>query len=269
LNPTDPQSDDRDWIAQAWLNIIRRVLGLPTQNLEFEHLPAVGRVTVSSPAVMRPLARLNDGKPYGDQIKPFNFLLTCHVQKLGHPIGADPERFHLIAPYESDPRRWLKMDWIDQYTGKHYRITTAGDYGTRLTARVKTYGEVLREYEFHPEAKCADGDGNPSGKKTIGLLQRRPIRVERIKYIGKESNSLEEVESGLIHSAQNVYTEYPDPREWETKIRPALKKVPLPVLEKESGLSRMMLINARVGRTRPHRKNQELLALIVGKLGLI
>jgi hypothetical protein len=28
---------------------------------------------------------------------------------------------------------------------------------------------------------------------------------------GKESNSLEEGESGLIHSAQNVYTEYPDP----------------------------------------------------------
>ena len=271
LNPTDPESDDRDWIAQAWLGIVRRALGLPTQNLGFEHLPAVGRVTVSSPAVMRPLANLNEGKQYGDQIKPFNFLLTCYVQKLGHPIGADPERFHLIAPYESDPSRWLKMDWIDQYTGKHYRITTAGHHGSRQTARVKTYGEVLREYEFHPESKCAGADGKRSGKQTIGLLQRQPIRVEQIKYIGKESNRLEEVESGVIHSEQSVYTEYPDPRrdEWETKIRPALKKVPLPVLEKESGLSRMMLINARVGRTRPYRKNQELLASIVRKLGII
>ena len=207
-------------------------------------------------------------KQYCDQIKPFNFLLTCYVQKLGHPIGVDEERFHLIAPYESDPRRWLKMDWIDQYTGKHYRITTGGDYGTPQTARVKTYGEVLREYEFHPEPKCADADGKRCGKQTIGLLQRRHIRVEQIKYIGKESNRLEEVESGVIHSAQNVYTEYPDPRrdEWETKIRPALKKVPLPVLEKESGLSRMMLINARAGRTRPYRKNQALLASIVRKI---
>ncbi len=73
----------------------------------------------------------------------------------------------------------------------------------------------------------------------------------------------------MIHSAQNVYTEYPDPREWETKIQPALKKVPLTGLVKMSGKSRRMLINTRVGRTRPYRKNRELLALIVGKLGLI
>ncbi len=55
-----------------------------------------------------------------------------------------------------------------------------------------------------------------------GLLQRRHARIAQIKYIGKESNSLEEVESGLIHSEQNVYTEYPDPRrdEWQTKIVP-------------------------------------------------
>ncbi len=271
LNPTDPQSEDRDWIAQVWLNIVRRALELPTQTLGFEHLPAVGRVTISSPAVMRPLANLNDGKQYGDQIKPFNFLLSCHVKQLGHPIGADPERFHLIAPYESDPKHWLKTDWIDQYTGKCYRITKAGHHGTRQAARVKTYGEILREYEFHPEAKCADADENPSGKQTIGLLQRRHVRVDQIKYIGKESNSMEDVESGMIHSAQNVYTEYPDPRrdEWQMKIVPALKKVPLPHLMNLSGLSRRMLIDARAGRSRPHRKNQELLASIVRKLGVI
>jgi hypothetical protein len=39
-------------------------------------------------------------------VEPFNFIISCHVRKLGHPIGADPERFHLIAPYETDPRKW-------------------------------------------------------------------------------------------------------------------------------------------------------------------
>jgi len=212
-------------------------------------------------------AKLNEGKPYCDQIKPFNFLLTCHVNPLGHPVGADPERFRLIAPYESNPKKWSKLHWIDQYSGKRYRITTADDYGNRQTARVKTYGEILREYEFHPESKCADADGKPSSKQTMGLLQRRHIQIDEIKCIGKESNSLEDVESGLIHSAQNVYTEYPDPRrdEWETKIRPALRKVPLSQLEKRSGLSRRMLMKARAGRTRPHRNNQELLAGIARK----
>ena len=32
---------------------------------------------------MRPLATLNEGKPYGEQLKPFNFLLTCHVRAFG------------------------------------------------------------------------------------------------------------------------------------------------------------------------------------------
>ena len=269
LNPTDPESEDREWIAQVWLDIIRRALELPTRIPAFEHSPAVGRVTTSSPAVMRPLTNLNKGKQYADQIKPFNFLLTCHVKQLGHPIGADPERFHLIASFELDSRRWLKTDWIDQYTGKRYRITTAGHYGTRQAARVKTYGDILREYEFHPEAKCADADGNPSGKQTIGLLQRRHVRIEQIKYIGKESNLLEDVESGMIHSAQSVYTEYPDPREWETKILPALKKVPLPHLVKMSGMSRRALMDLCAGRSRPHRKNQERLASIVRKLCII
>lgn len=154
-----------------------------------------------------------------------------------------------------------------------YRITTDGYHGTRQAARVKTYGEILREYEFHPESKCADANGKPCGKQTVGLLQRRHIQIELIKSIGKESNSLEDVESGLIHSAENVYTEYPDPRrdEWSTKIVPALnsKEVTLPLLERESGLSRRMLIKARTGRTRPHPKNQELLANVLRKLGIV
>ena len=154
------------------------------------------------------------------------------------------------------------MFWTDQYSGRAYRITTIGFHGNRRTARVKTYGDVMQEYEVHPESKCADADGRPCGKQTVGLLQRRHVRIDQIKYIGKESNNLEDVESGLQHSAENVYTEYPDPRrdEWETKIVPALNQIRLSVLQKETGLSRRMLIDARTGHRRPHRKNQELIA---------
>jgi len=191
-----------------------------------------------------------------------------HAHSLfNHP--AEPEHFHLIVPYENDPTRWLKLDWIDQYSEKPYHITTAGYHGSRNTARVKTYGEVLTEYEFHPESKCADADGNVCRKQTVGLLQRRHIRVEQIKYIGKESNSLEEVESGLIHSEQNVYTEYPDPLrdEWQTKTLPALKKIPLKSLVKEckEKLSRRALIDLRARRSRPYPKNHAMLTAIVEK----
>jgi hypothetical protein len=271
LNPTNLQDEDRDWIAQSWLNIIRKAQGLSPERLGFEHSPAVGRITVSSPALMRPLTKMNDGKKYEDQIKPFNFLLSCHVSPLGHPIGADPEHFHLIAPYESDPQCWTTKEWIDQYTGKTYRITTTEPHGNRHTARVKTYGDVLIEYEFHAETKNADSDRNPSGKQSMGLLQRRHIQIEQVKYIGKESNVIEDVEAGLAHSEADVYTYYPDPRrdEWETQIRPALKKMPLSVLERETGLSRRMLIYARTGKRKPHRKHQELIISALRKLSLI
>ena len=77
------------------------------------------------------------------------------------------------------------------------RIGCATNFGIRF----------LREYEFHLGAKTADAKGKPSGKQTIGLLLRRHVRVERIIYIGKESNRLEEIEAGVIHSPETVYTE--------------------------------------------------------------
>jgi hypothetical protein len=265
LNPIDSTSNDRDWIAQVWLNLIHKALGLSTKALPFENLPAIGRVTIGSPALMKPLAAINDAKPYSEQIKPFNFLLTCHVKQLGHPVGTNPERFHLVAPYESDSRRWLKLEWIDLYSGSAFSVATANRHDVRRTALLKTYGDVLLEYEFHPESKCADADGKPCRKETFGLLQRRHICIDQIKYIGKESNNLEDVNSGMVHSGDAAYTEYCDKRrdEWETKIVPALKRIPLVILITKSGLSRRMLIDARAGRSRPHSRNMRLLKSIV------
>jgi hypothetical protein len=130
--------------------------------------------------------------------------------------------------------------------------------------------DILTEYEFHSETKCADSIGKICSKQSRGLLQRRHVQIELIKYIGKESNCLEDVESGLVRSAGTVYTEYSDPRrdEWQTKILPVLKKVPLRTLVKMSGMSHRALINIRAGRSRPHRRNREKLVSILKELGL-
>jgi hypothetical protein len=214
-----------------------------------------------------------NGKPLspadGLQIKPFNFMLACHVRKLGHPIGTDPGRFHLVAPYEPNATRWTKTQWIDQYSDRRYRIDTHGAHGTRSTARAQTYGDVLREYEMHPEAKCADALGRPCSKRTIGLLQRRQVLVDRTVYIGKESNRLEDAEAGLLHDTESAYTEYPDPRrdEWATKILPALRKMKVSRLMAETGLSRATIQAIRGGR-RPHRSKRVILDELLGRLGI-
>jgi hypothetical protein len=86
-----------------------------------------------------------------------------------------------------------------------------------------------------------------------------------------QMSSSPEIESGLTHSEKNVYTSYPNSRrdEWETKLLPVLKKVPLQLLVTLSGMARSTLIEIRAGRSRPHPKNQELLAAIALELGLI
>jgi hypothetical protein len=270
LNPTNPEASDRNWTAAVWDAIVRKSLGLKAKELEFAQLPAIGRTTVSSPALMKSLESLNAGKPYSEQVKPFNFLQTCHVSPFGHPERVDPEEFHLVTPYDPDPRRWLEKEWIDQYTGNKYRITTRGHCGLKQTARVKTYGDIGVEYEFHPESKCADTFGNPCERQTIGLLGRRHIKIDQIKCIGKESNSLENVDAGLVHSEKNAYIEYVDPKrdEWTTKIQPVLKKLPLRFLVKKckGHISRRAILDLRAGRSRPHPKNREVLELIIHRL---
>ncbi|HUY40479.1 MAG TPA: hypothetical protein VMV82_02815 [Candidatus Dormibacteraeota bacterium] len=269
LNPTDPDTDDREWIAQAWLRILRKALSFKTGPLRFEKLPAIGRVSVSSPWVMRAFASFNRGKPYAKQIKPFNFLLSAQVRELGRPIGVDPERFHLIAPYETDSRKWLALPWIDEYSTERYRITTS-QVQSRKTAAVKTYGDVLRAYEYHPELKCAGPDGKPCTKQTIGLLSRRHVRIVQLRFIGKESNLLEEVEEGSIHDAGSVYTEYLDAQRereaWLRDIVPKLKAVSLKELQSRTGLSLAALKAARAGRM-PHRKNRDKLLAALGEAG--
>jgi hypothetical protein len=111
---------------------------------------------------MRSLTKLNRGKKYRNRIKTFDFLLSCHVKQFGYPPDVDPEKFHLVAPYVPDPECWVDLPWIDQDSGKQYEITTEGFHGSRGVARVKTYGEVLREYEFHLGAKSA-------GIRVVGL----------------------------------------------------------------------------------------------------
>jgi len=214
---------------------------------------------------------MNTGKEQIDKLNPFDYQLSCHVRPFGHPRGVDPERFHPIAPYEVDPTRWVKMLWTDQYTGEQYRITTEGFHRSRRKARVKTYGDVLNEFEFHPGSKSADSHGTPSGKQTIGLLQRRHIRVGQIIYIGKESNRVEEAEAGTIHSTQAVYTQYPDPRrdEWESKVLPALRRFPVRVLVRLTNKSPSMLKRTLAGTSVPRGRNRVLLQAALRKIGAL
>ena len=241
--------------------IVRRSLGLSVKALGFEKRVAVGRTTVSSPAVLKPLLALNEGKPYRQQIKPFNIHSRLSRAQAGASGWAWTRSASISLRRTSAMRGGGEaMPWIDQYSGKWYRITASGPHGSRTVARVKSYGDVLREYEYHPEAKCADANGAPCSKQTVGLLRRRRIAIDGLVHIGKESNRLEEVEEQSLLDPSDVYAEYPDSRrdEWATKILPRLKAMPLRELMERTGLPRSTIQAIRAGR-RPRDVTEHLL----------
>jgi hypothetical protein len=264
LNPTDPDSDDRDWILRVWEAFVREALGLPTRELPWLDRPAVGRVSVSSPVMLRLFDALNAGKPYADQVKPFNFLLTAFVAPFGQPSGADAARFQLVAPYTRDPRQWTKRRWIDRYSGGSFAVTTTGDAGDRGVARVRTYRDVIAEYRVHPEAKSAGGDGKSCGPETRGLLQRRHVGVHRIRYVGKESNQIEEVDAGIVHDLDEVSLEYRDPRRdpWWTDGLPRLRQMSTAVVARELSVAPSTVKRWKSGRHMPRRAAKRTMALL-------
>jgi hypothetical protein len=120
---------------------------------------------------MQSLESLNEGRPYDQQLKPFNFLLTCHVRVFGHPTGVDAKRFHLIAPYDTNPKRWTKIEWIDQYSGQPYRITTEGHHGARGVARVKPTVKCSRNTNGIPSRSARTRWASPQASRRSGSFR--------------------------------------------------------------------------------------------------
>ncbi len=198
------------------------------------------------------------GKPYRGTVKPFNFLLVAQVRPFGHPAGADPERFHLIAPWNDDARQWLPLQWIDRYTGRTYAVTTAGPAGGLGLARVKRHDEVLAEYASHREQKSTDRSGRPCAQDTSGVLLRRAVGVRDIKYVGKESNYLDEAVAGLYHDEEEVLTTYEDPKRapWLTLIVPIMRDIPTGEVARKTRLDRSTIKRYKSRRAVPHARNR-------------
>jgi hypothetical protein len=269
LNPTDPELEDCDWMRQLWEGLIREELGLRQTWPAWLDRPALSRITISSPALLRPFKAFNAGKPYAQQIKPFNFLLTAHVKAFGHPDRIDPEHFQLFAPYEADATKWERLPWVDRYAGESYRISTTGPTGGPGFARVQTYRDVLGDFRHHPEAKSADAFGRPSDRQTVGLLRRRDVHTvpTLLTYIGKESNKLEEVEEGIEHDLDEIMTEYADPRRdpWRELVVPVLQEIPSKQLAQAAGISERSIRKIRNERSRPNVRHHEKLVQAAGE----
>jgi hypothetical protein len=274
LNPTDPESNDRNWIRHLWRFILSRAYGIDMDEPEWLDRPALTRIAISSPLMWRPFAKWNTGKPYRQQIKPFNFLLAAHITALGYPQNADRQRFRLIAPYDPDSTTWTDLPWRNAYDphGIAYEVTTQtrirqdGPYTIEPADLVQltTYGRVLREYQRRPEYKTNAANGKPCTRETVGLLHRRTVRLARLHHIGKEANRLDDKLAGIIDPDQ-VLIDYDNPNDALTElVLPALASHSSRQLAEQTGTDTSTINRIRSGKTAPRPElRQTLIRLAV------
>ena len=255
LNPTDPGSEDRAWIDVVWAAIVS---GRPLEASWLDR-PAVSRITASSPAVLQAFRFYNARLPFAERVKPSNFLMSVHLA--GFEASARGH-FHLVAPYNRDPRQWRKMRWTDIYSGKTFAITTSASSASAV--RVKSYCDVIEEYRTHPEYKSLGADGSTPSRESRGLLRRRSVCVRGVRYIGKESNKIEDVEVGLVGELGDVLEEYLSPEtEWTQTLLPYLRSTRRSEIVSKVGISERTVQRWRHGVPRPTPEHQAMLQRLV------
>jgi len=123
-------------------------------------------------------------RSYDFRVKPSGFVQTIAPDRQTGANDVFP-----IAPFETDVRKSMKLQWVDFNTGDPIRLDwhRTGMAGTVGVMRLADY---VDQYQEHPEAKAADCDGNPAGPETIGLLGRLRVRSKRLARIGKEVDRL-------------------------------------------------------------------------------
>ena len=87
---------------------------------------------------------------------------------------------------------------------------------------------------------------------------------ELLTYVGKDSNRLNEVEAGLGHDPDEIYTQYADPTRdpWRVPVVPVLKQIPAKRLGEETELAASTVKAARNGHTVSRDRNREALVRI-------
>jgi len=179
----------RRWHCDLWHRIVTAALaGRPDQvRLDYHpalKTPAISRYAATSPMLLAWFKGYNAGRPYREQVKPFNFLLSMSAadtldrsERLYLPRRGRPKKrlpIKPVAPFDSDHAKALAQAF-GRATGESVPATV-----------LATYADALFQYHISPEAKFANGQFLNRGR-----TQRRHIETSGMHHIGKEANDLE------------------------------------------------------------------------------
>lgn len=194
LNPTGDRS--YDWMAETWRYIItRHVLGREADRPEWFDYPAAMRLTITSWDVLRSFNKFNEGKPFAQRVKPWNFGMSFTPIEHSLPRKLNKD-MRLIAPYENDLSKWRDLPIFTVSNGESVEVRLTDDpngwtgepwIGIREgdLIPVKTYGMMIEDYVNHPEPKYDDAGGNPCAGETRGQLYPTHVVASEYQHISK------------------------------------------------------------------------------------
>jgi DNA polymerase elongation subunit (family B) len=173
---TNPFSNKEDWQEEIWIDILKVHYGvIKPEEIEekYANFYAISRLTVSTPNVLHRFDKLNNGKPWEEQIKPFNFFLVGFQTTEKNNKAVKP-----LAPFTKDYQSIVHNPFLDYETGE----TKEGLHYFKPLSR------TIMQYSEHPEHKF---EGN------IGILERKHIHANDTIEIGKEANNIDEQSLGV------------------------------------------------------------------------
>jgi hypothetical protein len=166
--------------------------------------PARSQYAATRPAVLDWFKHYNEGKPYAQQVKPFNFMLQFYALRQDDMQAAHPDRIWEpklgelapVAPFDKDlSKAVLKV--FDRNSNPLEPVEAAW---------LRSMANVLRDYHRQPEYKFLGG-----GWTETGILRRRHVLADGIEDIGKESEGWEEDDANALSEPTVVsYGSSPD-----------------------------------------------------------
>jgi hypothetical protein len=179
----EEESDDEEtpqWVMEAWDFLLRKELGLRFAEPSWLDMPAMMRMVVTTPNVLK------SQRP--DWLGPFNFFLFPLLSQLGgYPSGFDKSNFLFITPHETDRRTWKSLRGINLYDGQNYQIAMSPTVKQDKVIP-ESFRIILRQYLGKPEVKSLAPDGAPCTGATQGLLLRAKIAAGNLIPVGKETD---------------------------------------------------------------------------------
>lgn len=223
----EKESEEGNWIAEAWDWLLRCELGLQCTAPTWLNIPAMMPIVVSTPNILQRL-----------EPRPFSFLLIPQVDSQGGlPANVDSNHLTLVTSYTSNRSDWLNSECINIFDGQIYRL--ALEQTPKLDKVIpRTYGHVLYLYTKHPEAKSLAPDGGSCTCETRGLLQRSSVVAASRRYVGKEADRRwEQGEDLSLVEFKTVEYEGSKQVVASDEIKEQILKTGIRKLERETGVS--------------------------------